>query len=319
MQKHLILCFFLIAIMLLASLVISLRRDTPVPEPTPSGNPVSTPAPSQEPAPDEAPSSVPTEEPNPDPTAEATAEVTPEPTPEVTPVPTVEPTPEPTLKPSDAPSFPQINADSPAILGETDDMGQEYLDKIVFLGDSTTYALKYYGVLSGGKETKQVWTPTSGTLTLSYQGFAAIQYPDEDVEIPIRDAVERKKPEMMVITLGVNGISFMGHDDFVTEYTDLVTDIMEISPDTKVIIQSIFPVASHYEYLSSINNEKITTANTWLLEIAESTGARYLDTISVLLGSDGWLPQNLQNGDGLHLNTDGCNLVVNYIRTHGWE
>ena len=138
------------------------------------------------------------------------------------------------------------------VLAETEDMGQEYLDKIIFRGDSTTYGMKYYGVLSGGKDTQQVWTPSSGTLTLSYQGFATIVYPPTGEEIPIRDAVERTKPEMMVITLGVNGVSFMDEDYFKSEYSSLVNDIKAISPDTKIILQSIFPVASTYEYLSSI-------------------------------------------------------------------
>ena len=61
------------------------------------------------------------------------------------------------------------------------------------------------------------------------------------------------------------------------------------------------------------------TKNAKLLEVAENTGARYLNTISALMGSDGWLPQSLHNGDGLHLNTDAFNIVLNYIRTHGWE
>jgi lysophospholipase L1-like esterase len=213
---------------------------------------------------------------------------------------------------------PETNPDSPALLGVTEDMGQEYIDQIIFLGDSTTYGLKYYAVLSGGKETTQVWTPTSGTLTLSQQGFATIVYPITGEEIPIRDAVERALPEMMVITLGVNGVSFMDEDYFKTEYISLVNDILDLSPETKVILQSIFPIASNYEYQRDINNTKITDANAWILEIAEATGVKYLDTYSVLIGDDGFLPQAYHNGDGLHLNTDSFNLVLNYIRTHGY-
>ena len=320
MKTQMKICSALLAAALLTAGLSACSRNADSPEPAETAVPsaVSTEQPSAVPAPPptEEPALT-TPEPIPEPTEEATAEPAPEPTEEATPEPTEEPTPEPTPEPPTVPT--PAPADSPSVLGETADMGQDYLDRITFLGDSTTYGMKAYGVLSGGTKTTQVWTPTSGTLTLSYQGFAAIWYPDEDVEIPIRDAVERKKPEMMVITLGVNGISFMGHDDFVSEYTDLVTDIMELSPDTKVIIQSIFPVASTYEYLGSINNEKIAAANEWLQEIAESTGARYLDTISALIGSDGWLPQDLQNGDGLHLNGDGFAIVLNYIRTHGWE
>lgn len=242
--------------------------------------------------------------------------------------PTVEPTDDPGVEPT--PEQPPVTAppvntgdgidtDSPALLGETEDMGQAYIDKIIFLGDSTTYGLKYYEVLSGGEETEQVWTPASGTLTLSYQGFATIVYPPTGEEIPIRDAVERAKPEMMVITLGVNGVSFMDEEYFISEYTALVTDIQTISPDTKIILQSIFPIASNYEYQGDINNTNISAANRWVLSVAEATGVKYLNTYSALIGDDGFLPQDYQNGDGLHLNETSFNIVLNYIRTHGYN
>lgn len=263
-------------------------------------------------------SEIPSAEPTPDAAPEATPESTPEATPETTP-------PAATVDPEAAtppPAFVETSAfhlTGDAILGETADMGMEYVDKMVFLGDSTTYGMKYYAVLSDGKNTQQVWTPSNGTLTLSYQGFAAIVYPKDGSEIPIRDAVADALPEYMVITLGVNGVSFMDEAYFKDEYTDLVTDIQAISPNTKIILQSIFPVASNYEYLSSINNEKISTANRWILDVAEETGVPFLNTASVLIGADGWLPQEYQNGDGLHLNETGFSKVVSYIRTHGYQ
>ncbi len=322
MKRHILFCTLLILLLLLTVCVarLSSRRAASDPEAT---SPTAAPVPSAAPSPPTGSRTPPPEltpEPTPEPSEEPVPE-TPEPSPETSAPPSEEPSEPPVTSPPERPNpggYAQIDLSSPAILPETGDMGQEYLDQIIFLGDSTTYGMKYYGVLSGGKDTKQVWTPESGTLTLSYQGFATIVYPDDGSELTIREAVEKKKPAMMVITLGVNGVSFMGREDFISEYTDLVTDIMDLSPDTKVIIQSIFPVASHYEYLGSINNEKICLANTWLLEVAENTGARYLDTISVLMGDDGWLPDAYQNGDGLHLNTESFNLVLNYIRTHGW-
>ena len=234
-----------------------------------------------------------------------------------------QPQPSPSAIPSAAPSESPSTAPSPAapstVLAETEDMGQAYIDNITFLGDSTTYGLRYYSMLSGGKETTQVWTPSSGTLTLSQQSFALIVYPEDGSEITILEAVARKKPAMMVITLGVNGVSFMDEDYFKSEYTALVQGIQETSPDTKIILQSIFPVAENYEYLGDINNENITQANQWVLEVAEDTGVRYLDTQSVLKGADGWLPQAYQNGDGLHLNETSFALVLDYIRTHGYQ
>ena len=37
------------------------------------------------------------------------------------------------------------------------------------------------------------------------------------------------------------------------------------------------------------------------------------------MGSDGYLIDAYQNGDGLHLNEDGFRLVLDYQRTHGWN
>ncbi|MBQ8509041.1 MAG: hypothetical protein IJ493_03955 [Clostridia bacterium] len=210
-------------------------------------------------------------------------------------------------------------ADYPStVLSETEDAGQEYIDKIIFLGDSTTYGLRAYKMLSGGKETLQVWTPVSGTLTLNQQSFIKIWYPDTGTEISIKEAVEAKKPEYLVITLGVNGVSFMGEDWFKSEYKSLIETVQAASPDTKIICQSIFPVAKSYESLKSINNEKIDTANRWIVQVADECGVKYVDTNSVLRDEEGWLPEAYHNGDGLHLQTNSFTLVLNNLRTHAW-
>lgn len=204
-------------------------------------------------------------------------------------------------------------------LAETEDAGIEYQDKFVFLGDSTTYGLKYYGVLSGGNNTTQVWTPESGTLTLSQQSFATIVYPETGEQLTIVDAVTLKQPEYLMITLGVNGVSFMDEENFVREYTSLVQSIQEASPDTKIICNSIYPVAASYKYLSDINNDKITQANVWIEQVAEDTGTRFLNSFEAIVGEDGNLPEQYQNGDGIHLTGEGFNIILNYLRTHEYK
>ena len=130
--------------------------------------------------------------------------------------------------PTDAPS-------SSALLGETEDAGQEYIDKLTFLGDSTTYGLKAYEVLSGGMNTTQVWTPKSGTLTLYNYATATIVFPETGEEISIVDAVTRKQPEYLVITLGANGVRIEKPEDiapaFKAALESKVTTILEFVVD----------------------------------------------------------------------------------------
>lgn len=207
-----------------------------------------------------------------------------------------------------------------AVLEETPDMGQEYLDKIIFLGDSRTYSYKAYGVLSGGKNTNQVWTPRNGTMTLAAQGYVMICYPDTNQDVSIRDAVAMKKPEYMVIGLGMNGIAFMNEETFKSEYRSLVNDIKNISPDTKIMLNSIYPVANYYAKLNQINNQKVAECNRWIEEVAEETGAKYLNTAEALADADGWLNLAYDNGgEGTHLNRPGNEIVMRYIRTHGYQ
>lgn len=225
------------------------------------------------------------------------------------------------ISPTITPETPPVSPTTNTRLMETPDAGREYLDKIVFLGDSTTYGIGvYYGYgYTDLCPPSQVWTPSSGTLTLSYYNIATVVYPETGDELTIIDAAKLAKPEIMVITLGVNGISFMDEEWFIRDYTSLVENIQEASPATKIILNSIYPIASSYKYQKDINNEKIRAANTWIEQIAENTGTRFLNSYESLVGSDGFLPESMQNGDGLHLTGEAFGVVMNYLRTHAYQ
>ncbi len=206
-----------------------------------------------------------------------------------------------------------------AQLGETEDMGQSYIDSMIFVGDSNTAHLRSYAVLTGGKETKQVWAPKSQTITLNNQITSVkIVYPETDEEMTIAEAVKLKKPKYLVISLGTNGLTYLDKDGFVYCYNKLLNAIKTASPDTKIIVQSIYPVTTWYE---SIPNSKINEANGWLLELAKEAGIKYIDTASVLKDASGALKEeyNSDHRDGYHVNAAAYEEILKYIRTHGYQ
>ena len=192
---------------------------------------------------------------------------------------------------------------------------EDYIDRLIFFGDSTTYGMKPYKVF-GTRDTKQVWTPTSGTLALFRATTDLIYDPNTDTELSLADICAAEKPEYLVMTLGVNGIAFMDETYFKTEYQNVINTILKASPDTKLILQSMYPVARSYENQTSINNEKIQAGNQWIVEIAAAYGLPYLNTYSALVGADGYLPENYQNGDGMHFNEVSFAVVIDYVRSH---
>ncbi|MCC8155802.1 MAG: SGNH/GDSL hydrolase family protein [Oscillospiraceae bacterium] len=203
-------------------------------------------------------------------------------------------------------------------LAETEDAGRDYLDRLVFLGDSTTYGIGYY-YEQGYTElcpSSQVWTPASGTLTLSQYNIATIVYPETGEELTIAEAVTQAEPEYLYITLGVNGVSFMDEEWFKRDYSALVESIRAASPDTKIVLNSIYPVAASYAHQDEISNEKIRAANGWIEQVATDTGCRFLYSYEAVVDESGNLPEERQNGDGIHLNGEAFTEVMYYIRTH---
>lgn len=211
------------------------------------------------------------------------------------------------------------------VLAETADMGQAYQDSIMFVGDSTTAHLRSRGVLSGGTATTQVWVPSDNTLLLDLNITAKkIVYPKTGEQMTIAEAAAKEKPAYMILTIGLNGVtSFVSNKNLYQNcYGKLIDAIREASPDTRIMLQSIFPVAASQDTFSvdaATLNGYIDTVNSYVRELAQTKEVRYLDTASVLKDASGNLPESYQNGDGIHLTAEGYRVILNYIRTHGYQ
>ena len=219
-------------------------------------------------------------------------------------------------------------ANASCILGETEDMGDGYIDSFVFFGESTTYHMINRGVLTGGTSTHQVWGPNSGTVNLdSTTASLLIRYPETGEYLSVQDATAKKKPAYLVLTFGLNGAVQnvkRGKDYYKNCYRSLIQALRIASPDTKIILQSCFPVAENMDMqYYSVNvdelNALITTINSWVLELAEEEELRYLDTAEILTDENGRLFASYQIGDGHHLTREAYIKILYYIRTHGYE
>lgn len=216
------------------------------------------------------------------------------------------------------------------LLEKSEDFGQEYIDKIIFLGESTTYGLQKYAVLSDGLDTKQVWTGatisnnqavSSGTLSLSPSiADTRIFFPDTKQAVTIGEAVKLKNPEYLIITLGLNnGASYYTEEKFKSCYRILIDSVKCSSGSTKIILQSLFPVAS-YCGINAYTPSRISECNKWIYELAEEYDIKYLNTFEVLADENGYMKIEYDNGgDGIHLNAIGLKAVLEYIKSHGYR
>ena len=190
---------------------------------------------------------------------------------------------------------------------------KDTISKLTFLGDSITAHM----ASRADVEPNQLWVSKERYLNLDSRiSYAKIVAPDTGKEELIADVAARLKPSHLIITLGVDyGVYYYRNDLtlFAKYYEKLLDAIAASSPNTKIYLQSIFPVTAECK---SITNEMIDNANAAIREIAQRRNLTYLDTQSVLRDADGYLKKEFcYSEDGIHLTNTAYKEILAYIST----
>ena len=215
--------------------------------------------------------------------------------------------------------------DTTYFLSATQDAGIAYQNQLTFFGESTTAHLRSRGVLTGGILTTQVLADESGTKRLSSRlPYETVTDPESGKSVALLTLLEEKRPAILVLSFGLNGLSNYASDpgSFAKDYDLLIDAIKNSSPETKVILQTIYPVAKDSDHFSDPDeiNRNINLLNTELPTIAaEHEKVLCVDTASVLKDLDGSLDPAFDNGDGYHLTASAYRRILQYLRTHAWE
>jgi lysophospholipase L1-like esterase len=171
--------------------------------------------------------------------------------------------------------------------------------RVIFFGNSIT---------QGGD-----WAKLTGDSTVINRGIGA----DLTSSLLGRLAdVTRRKPSKLFILIGINDISKDIPDAVIAaEYRALVDGVRAQSPGTKIFVQSILPLnpavqnfPQHYD-----KQERVVAVNRLLRRMTKETGATFVDLWPFFLDGKGHLDARL-TGDGLHLNSQGYERWVAYLR-----
>ncbi len=221
-------------------------------------------------------------------------------------------------------------ADLPDVrLHESADAGELYLSRLVFFGESTTAHLsRRGGVLDTPEGRGQVLRDESGTRMLDRRILSSpvVLYDTDGTsrQLPFSDAVAELRPEILVLSFGLNGIlEFNKEPDlFIVRYRYLIGGIRERSPETRIILQSVYPVrsAGKYPVEPEILNAYINRLNERIEAIAASEKhVKYIDSAACLRDESGALRAEYDVGDGIHLNNAAYGTILHFFRTHPWN
>ena len=213
--------------------------------------------------------------------------------------------------PSDYVTFNLYDTHSDVILQENEAADESYLNETAFIGDSLSVGLRAFRILPDSS------VLAAGSIDPSHAlKDKLIMLPTAE-KVTIPEACGYYLPKRAVITLGTNSVSWRKPDNFIELYSKLIDEILAMSPDTEIIIQSIPPVSENYEAKGSkINNKVINEFNKYLADLCRNRNIPFLNTAEVLKDDRGYLNEEYQSGDGLHLNKSAYKLWIDYFTSH---
>ena len=204
------------------------------------------------------------------------------------------------------------------LLKETEEASEEYVNETIFVGDSTALYYVMNKVITG----KQLWHKEGIDLEKIFTQNIYINHIDS--KMTLLQAIEKNKPKRILLTLGTNSVSTMEIDYFIQNYEKLLTEIQRLSPNTTIIVQSIFPVTKQYDDNGKkLNNDKINKMNYKLLEVCGKLNIPYLNTSEMLKDEDGALKEeysrNEKSTPGVHLSIEGNKVAMDYFKNHVYK
>ncbi|MDD3693577.1 MAG: GDSL-type esterase/lipase family protein [Oscillospiraceae bacterium] len=187
----------------------------------------------------------------------------------------------------------------------------DYIADTIFIGDSRTNGLKGYRYV----KPENVYAVDG----LNHQDARYDRFINLGTGrlLTITEAVAITQPARMIVSFGINGISFMGEQTFMNEYAAFIDELKAASPNSLIAIQSILPVSHNYELnRPQITNEKIDLYNSLLKELAQQKDCRFWDTSSLFKDGYNCLSYEYDCGDGLHFNTRAYEALLIYLDQH---
>lgn len=126
------------------------------------------------------------------------------------------------------------------------------------------------------------------------------------------DEVLRHRPRRVVLLVGLNDLIYgKPVPEVEAKYREIVQKIRRDAPSARVSIVSVLPVNNEVRETGT-NNTPILRLNAGLRQLAQATGARYVDAFSKLKDPNGNLAREFTE-DGIHLNGPGYRVLADVI------
>lgn len=184
----------------------------------------------------------------------------------------------------------------------------EFDSTVAFIGDSRTQGFIMYNGLKEVQDYSYIGLMVDTAVTKKFVKT------DDGNKITLLEDMKNKNIKKVYIMLGVNELGWSYPEVFKLKYGELIDSIREAKPDCEIYLQSIIPVTKSKSNSDDIyNNSKIAKYNEYIKEVAKDKNVNYLDVKSVMIDSDGNLPESAST-DGIHIGKNYCEKWLEYLK-----
>lgn len=171
-------------------------------------------------------------------------------------------------------------------------------DSVVFVGDSLTEFFPIHEMLHS--RTK-----------LYNRGVRGFSVDDLLTHIDVQCLL--LKPKKIFLLIGINNLPNETPQLIVHKIKQLITTIQCELPNTKIYIQSLYPINELIEYENFVNNRKNSDIQLINAGLSQLNNVTYIDMYSHLLNEFNMLAKKY-TVDGIHLSIEGYKQVVRIIQ-----
>ena len=183
----------------------------------------------------------------------------------------------------------------------------EFDSTVAFIGDSRTQGLIMYNGLKNVQDYSYIGLMVDTAVNKKFVKT------DNGNKITLLEDMKNKNIKKVYIMLGVNELGWSYPQVFKVKYGELVDEIRKVKPNCQIYLQSIIPVTKSKSNSDNIyNNTNIAKFNEYIKQVAKEKGIQYLDVKSVLVDSEGNLPENAST-DGIHIGKKYCQKWLKYL------
>ena len=190
-------------------------------------------------------------------------------------------------------------------------VSEEYFDDVLFIGDSRTDGLFYWGDL---EEHSDFFARNSLSVFTALKKKTLFHSATEgDSKMKLEEVLEAKQYGKIYVSLGVNELGVSNIPKYYDTYKELLVRIRELQPEALIYIQGIMHVTKKTAQSSPFtNNTNIVERNQAISTFANGRDIFYLDMNELICDEEGNLRSDL-SGDGVHLKASAYSIWRDYL------